>query len=76
LRALFNYTIYTESFSGRNPVTRVKLHRERFLLSAEVEAFIKALEAEPQFWRDYFLLLLLTGLRRSALVGLHWDRLI
>lgn len=78
LRAVFNYTTHAGEFTGPNPVARLKFHREhsreRFLLIEEADRFMEALAGEPSLWRDYFLLLLLTGLRRSALAGLRWGQ--
>ncbi len=78
LRAVFNNTIDGGRFTGANPVTRLRLNREhareRLLRVEEVDRFLEALAAELPPWSDYFMLLLLTGFRRSALAGLRWNQ--
>jgi integrase len=48
--------------------------RDRFLQSDELPRFFAALTAEPNpDMRDYFLLALLTGVRRGNLLAARWD---
>jgi len=47
--------------------------RDRFLHADELRAFFKALEAEPSGdWRDFFVVSLLTGARRSNVLAMRW----
>jgi integrase len=61
---------------GANPAAGVKMFREesrdRFLQPGEAEAFFRALDAEPQPFRDFFLLCLLTGARKSNVMEMAW----
>jgi len=47
--------------------------RDRFLQSYELGRFFTAVEQEPDLTRDYILLALLTGVRKSNLCAMHWD---
>lgn len=60
-----------------NPVsatkTRKKINRDRFLQSFELPRFFAALMEEPnETVRDYFLVSLLTGARRSNVLAMRW----
>ena len=60
-----------------NPVlgikTRAKVKRDRFLQSDELPRFFQSLAVEPNpTLRDYILLALLTGARRSNLLAMRW----
>jgi len=60
-----------------NPVsatkTRKKVSRDRFLQTHELPRFFAALEAETNDTvRDYFLISLLTGARRSNVLAMRW----
>jgi integrase len=63
-------------YRGDNPAKGVKMFKEvsrdRFLQAGELEAFFKALEAEPEIFRDYFLTLLLTGARKTNVMMMRW----
>jgi integrase len=67
----------TRLFEGDNPAHGLDLFpersRERFLKRAELEPFFSALRDEPnELLRDFFLLGLLTGVRRSNLLAMRW----
>ena len=63
-------------YDGPNPCTGVKkFHeesRERFLQPDEMRTFFEALVEEEPLWRDYFLLLLFSGARRSNVARMSW----
>ena len=64
-------------YASANPVvgvkTRTKVKRDRFLQSDELPRFFKALAEEPNATlRDYILMALLTGARRSNLLAMRW----
>lgn len=67
-------------FASENPVrgtrTRKTVKRDRFLQSDELPRFFSALALEPNDTiRDYFLIALLTGARRSNVLSMRWSEL-
>ncbi len=74
LRTVFNQ----EAPDLPNPCKGVKQYteysREVFLKPSELERFFKALESEKTelFFRDYVMLSLLTGARRSNILAMRW----
>ena len=64
-------------YSGPNPCERVKrfreAERERFLQPSEMRPFFAALKAEPPIWRDFWLLCLFSGARRSNVAAMAWQ---
>ena len=64
---------------GTNPCNGVKKFREesreRFLQPDEMRVFFETLKTEEPLWRDFFLLLLFTGARRSNVAAMRWDQL-
>lgn len=78
LRILFNKAIEWDFFEGINPCTGVKKFREtsrdRFLQPDEMQKFFDALEqlSEPTT-RDFFLMCLYTGARKSNVLSMRWD---
>jgi integrase len=67
------------SFAGRkadNPATEViwfkQRPRRRRLSDAEALQFRQVLEGFEEPWRDFFTLLLLTGVRRQSLLAMRW----
>ena len=67
-------------YATANPVagikTRTKVKRDRFLQADELPRFFQSLavESNPTL-RDYILLALLTGARRSNLLAMRWDEI-
>ena len=64
-------------WSGENPASKITTFkertRERFLQPEEFPRFFEALKAEPnETIRDFFLLSLLTGARRSNVQEMRW----
>jgi integrase len=64
-------------FAETNPATGIKRNkersRERFIQSDELPRFFASLAAEPnETMRDFFLLALLTGARRSNVASMRW----
>lgn len=79
LSLMFNKAI-TRGFAGPNPVKGItkfrERSRERFLHSDELPRFFRAVAAERnEMVRDYVLLSLLTGARRSNVLSMRWDNL-
>jgi integrase len=64
-------------YHGKNPASGIKKFteqsRERFLQPFELPKFFESLNQEKTDWQDFFLLLLLTGVRRSNLQAARWD---
>jgi integrase len=77
LRAMWNRAIDWKLFQGANPCSRIKQFkekpRERFLSPDELARVNQALLAEPEPWRSYFPLVLLTGTRRMELLSAKWE---
>lgn len=64
-------------YANHNPIegikTRPKVKRDRFLQSDELPKFFESLGAEPnETLRDYIMLALLTGIRRTNLLEMQW----
>lgn len=80
LKAMYNRAIAWEMFNGENPTDGItkfpEKSRERFLHSDELPRFFRALREEPnETARDYFLISLLTGARRSNVLAMRWDEI-
>ncbi|MGJ0485151.1 MAG: tyrosine-type recombinase/integrase [Methylomicrobium sp.] len=78
--SLFSYAAERKLFRGNNPAQGIKkfpeTKRDRFLQSDELPAFFKALAEEPNnTLRDYFLVSLLTGARRSNVQEMQWQQI-
>ncbi|QSA98819.1 site-specific integrase [Methylococcus sp. EFPC2] len=78
--SLFGYAAERKLFKGANPAHGINKFpenpRNRFLLSDELPAFFKALADEPNTsLRDFFLLALLTGARRSNVQEMQWKHI-
>lgn len=79
IRAMFNFGIKTLDIPNLgNPAAGLKMHREesreRRLHSDEMPRFFEALAAEENpDMRDYVMLSLLTGARRSNVMAMHWN---
>ncbi len=77
-RAVFNFGIKTLDIPGlTNPAAGLKMNREesrdRRLHPDEMPRFFEALATEPnRDMRDYFMLSLLTGARRSNVLAMTW----
>lgn len=77
LHKMFAVGLEADLFKGPNPVAGVKKFKEetrdRFLDADELKRFFKALAAEPhEVIRDYLLLSLLVGARRSNMLAMRW----
>lgn len=78
--SLFGYAAERKLFKGANPAHGIKKFpenkRDRFLQSDELPAFFAALAEEPNdTLRDYFLIALLTGARRSNVLEMEWSQI-
>jgi integrase len=78
--SLFGYAADCKLFKGVNPAHGIKkfpeTKRDRFLQSDELPAFFKSLAEEPnETLRDYFLISLLTGARRSNVQEMEWKQI-
>ncbi|MGZ8927664.1 MAG: tyrosine-type recombinase/integrase [Methylobacter sp.] len=78
--SLFGYAAERKLFKGANPAHGIKkfpeTKRDRFLQADELPAFFEALAKEPNdTLRDYFLLSLLTGARRSNVQEMQWSQI-
>jgi integrase len=78
--SLFGYAAERKLFKGVNPAQGIKKfpenERDRFLRTDELPAFFAALAEEPNdILRDYFLISLLTGARRSNVQEMQWSQI-
>lgn len=78
--SLFGYASEKKLFKGQNPAQGIKKYpetkRERFLQADELPAFFAALAEEGnETLRDYFLISLLTGARRSNVQEMQWKQI-
>lgn len=75
--AVFNYAIKEGHFKLINPCVGLKkfktLSRDRFLNKEELAKFAKAIDEEEPLFRDYFLLLLYTGARKSNVLAMKFS---
>lgn len=76
LRAIFNRCKKMKLIDLTNPAEGIEpfkeVERDRFLDEDEIPRFFEALEAETEQNRDYFLLSLLTGARKSNVLSMRW----
>ena len=78
--SLFGYATERKLFKGANPAQGIKKFpenkRDRFIQSDELPAFFKAVAEEPnETIRDYILISLLTGARKSNVLEMKWSQL-
>lgn len=76
-RAMFNRAIDWDLFEGVNPAQGTRkfkdVSRDRFLMPEELKRFLGALSIETNVtYKDLFLLLLLTGARKSNVLAMRW----
>lgn len=79
LRSMFNRAIEWDHWDKPNPAQGVKLFpeqsRERFLQPDELPRFFQSVADESnETIRDYILVSLLTGARRSDVLAMRWDQ--
>lgn len=76
VKAVFNWSTEHELWNGDNPAERIKKNKEnsrqRYLQPAELARFFEALEETAQPAKDFFLMALLTGARRSNVLAMRW----
>jgi len=78
--SLYNFAIMERSHALTNPAEKIKKYpeneRDRFLQSDELPRFFDALAKEENSdMREYFLVALLTGVRRSNVLAMRWDEI-
>lgn len=77
VRHVFAKTAANLGYTGLNPAAGIEKFREksreRFLDAAELERFFKALDDEPELFRDFFLVALLTGARRANVQAMRFE---
>ncbi len=80
LSIMYNKAVIFGLWNKPNPVLGIKkfkvASRDRFLQSEELPRFFEALAKEPnETIRDYILLSILTGARRSNLLAMKWEEI-
>jgi integrase len=78
--AIFSKAIAHDHFGGANPAHGVEAFpeqsRDRRLTAAEVPRLLAAITEEPnETLRDFILMLLFTGARRSNVLAMRWDEI-
>lgn len=76
--AVYNHIKDHDRYAGGNPAERVKKNpstqRDRFIQAREMPHFFRALAEGPTAtMRDFFLVALLTGLRRANVAAMRWS---
>ena len=79
-RAMYNHALRVDVSLPSNPVIAVTFHREerrdRVVTSAELPEWWQAIHALPNpIRRDFYLFLVLTGMRRSAAAAARWEHI-
>jgi integrase len=77
LRAMFNRAIDWELFGDKNPTANIpkfpELSRDRFLYGDELQRFLAAVsELDSYIMKDFFMMLLATGARKSNVLSMRW----
>lgn len=80
IRAIYNKAIEW-GWEGRNPAVGIKKYtqysRDRFAQSHEMPHLLMAIENDQNpTARDFFLMLLLTGVRKTNMMMMRWDQII
>ena len=79
LRAVFNRCSKLKLIDVPNPAEGIEpfkeVKRDRFLQADEIPRLFSALEFESEQNRDFFLLALLTGARKTNVLSMRWDDL-
>ena len=77
IRAVYNKGVVWRLYPGPNPGTGITMFeeraRERVLQSDEFERFFTTLDKEEEDFRDFVMLTLLTGARKSNVLAMSWD---
>lgn len=80
VRTVFNRATENEKWDGANPAVGIKPFREksrdRRLMPGEIPAFFDAVMRQPNAeFRDFILLALFTGARKSNVLAMRWDQI-
>ena len=79
LRAMYNKAKIWRLYSGLNPAVGItafeERSRERVLQADEFERFFSALKTEDETFRDFVMLTLFTGARKSNVFSMRWEHL-
>lgn len=79
LRAMYNRCHSMKLIDVANPAQGIQPYKEeardRFLQGDELTRFFAALEAESEQNRDFFILTLLTGARKTNVLSMRWEDL-
>jgi integrase len=78
LRAMFNRAIDWEIFNDKNPTANIakypEISRDRFLYGDELQRILSAIsELQSTTMRDFFMMLLATGARKSNMLSMRWQ---
>ncbi len=77
MSAAYNFAIKDNHYTGLNPCLGVRkfktFSRDRFLSKRELFKFIAATNRESDLFRDYFMILLYTGARKSNVLAMKYS---
>jgi integrase len=78
LRAMFNRAIDWEIFGEKNPTDKIpkypEVSRDRFLYGDELQRFLIATsKLQSQIMKDFFMMLLATGARKTNVLTMRWS---
>lgn len=78
LRAMFNRAIDWEIFGEKNPTEKIskypEVSRDRFLYGDELQRFLIATsKLQSQIMKDFFMMLLATGARKTNVLTMRWS---
>ena len=78
IRAIYNHAAKHVKTPLANPIKGLKMFdtpgRERYLTVEEFPRFVAALAETPQPWRDFFRMLMLTGVRLNNMLSARFDQ--
>lgn len=76
VKAAFNWAASAGLLTGANPAALIKKNpetsRDRYIEPHELASFFTAVSAAPDLARDFFLIAVLTGARRSNVCAMRW----
>ncbi|MBX9691516.1 MAG: site-specific integrase [Cyanobacteria bacterium] len=79
LRAIYNKANQWKTYNGENPASGItefkEQKRDRILKPDEFARFFRALDDEEQDFKDFVILALLTGQRKSNVLAMSWDQI-
>ncbi|GAG99626.1 unnamed protein product, partial [marine sediment metagenome] len=77
VKAVINFAVKEGKYTGADPAVHVskfkESSRQRYVTRGEMASLLAAIDEEASLFRDYFLVLLCTGARRSNVATMRWS---